>query len=76
MLIQPQVPYHCDGNNQVNKGAYKEGDIVDIATYRNDKKNDCIIIGNEYNKKGVFFIIIGTVFIIIALILLFIDSGI
>lgn len=69
--------YRISGNDKclkrkicVNTSTYQEGDIVDIA-YRNDKRNDCIIKGNDYYKKGVFFILFGIVFIIIALIILF-----
>lgn len=50
----------------VNKNAYKAGDIVEIA-YRNDKTNDCIIKGNDYGKRGIFVILFGMVFIMMAL---------
>lgn len=49
----------------VNKNAYQSGDIVDIA-YRNDKTNDCIIKGNGYGKNGIVIILIGLIFIIMA----------
>lgn len=55
----------------VNKNSYKAGDIVDIA-YRNDKTNDCIIKGNSYGRNGSKFIILfGLLFVMIALIILF-----
>lgn len=54
----------------VDKNAYKPGDIVEIA-YRNDQTNDCIIKGNKHDKKAIFIVLFGIVFIIIALIILF-----